>query len=101
MWLVKNHPELTDGQISRLVGSTTGTVSLIRKRSYWNFSNLRAKDPVILSLCTQEIFEKAIKKAERRIVREKKKLKEKEAKALEKASLEENNSKEISNEQDQ
>ena len=100
LWLVKNHPELTDGQISRLVGSTTGTVSLIRKRSYWNFSNLRAKDPVILSLCTQEIFEKAIKKAERRVVREKK-LKEKEAKALEKASLEENNSKEISNEQDQ
>ena len=53
LWLVKNFPELTDGQVSILVGSTKGTVSLIRKRSYWNFSNLKAKDPVILSLCTQ------------------------------------------------
>ena len=38
LWLCKNAPELTDGQISKLVGSTKGTVSLIRKRSYWNFS---------------------------------------------------------------
>ena len=40
LWLCKNASELTDGQISKLVGSTKGTVSLIRKRSYWNFSNL-------------------------------------------------------------
>ena len=72
LWLVKNHAELTDGQISRLVGSTAGTVSLIRKRSYWNFSNLKPKDPVILSLCTQDTFEKAIDKAKRRVEREKK-----------------------------
>jgi uncharacterized protein len=77
LWLCKNYPELTDGQISKLVGSTKGTVSLIRKRSYWNFSNLKARDPVILALCTQEIFEKALEKAKRRIEREKKaKLKE-------------------------
>ena len=57
-WLCKNAPELTDGQISKLVGSTKGTVSLIRKRSYWNFSNLKARDPVILALCTQETFQK-------------------------------------------
>jgi hypothetical protein len=38
LWLCKNASELTDGQISKLVGSTKGTVSLIRKRSYWNFS---------------------------------------------------------------
>jgi hypothetical protein len=72
LWLVKNYPELTDGQISKLVGSTKGTVSLIRKRSYWNFSNLRAKDPVILALCTQETFQKALDKASRRVEREKK-----------------------------
>ena len=72
LWLVKNYSELTDGQISKLVGSTKGTVSLIRKRSYWNFSNLKAKDPVILALCTQDSFEKALSKAKRRVEREKK-----------------------------
>ena len=59
LWMCKNTPELTDGQISKLVGSTKGTVSLIRKRSYWNFSNLKPRDPVILALCTQENFQKA------------------------------------------
>ena len=77
LWLCKNAPELTDGQISKLVGSTKGTVSLIRKRSYWNFSSLKARDPVILALCTQEIYQKALDKAKRRVEREKKaKLKE-------------------------
>ena len=74
LWLCKNAPELTDGQISKLVGSTKGTVSLIRKRSYWNFSNLKPRDPVILALCTQETFQKAWDKAKRRLEREKKKL---------------------------
>jgi len=72
LWLCKNATELTDGQISKLVGSTKGTVSLIRKRSYWNFSNLKPRDPVILALCTQDIFQKALDKAKRRIDREKK-----------------------------
>ena len=83
LWLCKNSPELTDGQISKLVGSTKGTVSLIRKRSYWNFSNLKPRDPVILSLCTQEIYQKALDKAKRRIEREKK-AKLREEKRLEK-----------------
>ena len=72
LWLCKNYSELTDGQISKLVGSTKGTVSLIRKRSYWNFSSLKPRDPVILSLCTQEIFENSLAKAKRRVEREKK-----------------------------
>ena len=77
LWLCKNAPELTDGQISKLVGSTKGTVSLIRKRSYWNFSSLKARDPVILALCTQQNFEKTLEKAKRRVEKEKKiKLKE-------------------------
>ena len=54
------------------MGSTKGTVSLIRKRSYWNFSNLKPRDPVILALCTQEAFEKSLDKAKRRVEREKK-----------------------------
>ena len=72
LWLCKNAAELTDGQISKLVGSTKNTVSLIRKRSYWNFSSLKPRDPVILALCTQETFQKSLEKAKRRVEREKK-----------------------------
>jgi hypothetical protein len=82
LWLLKNYSEFTDGQISKLVGSTKGTVLLIRKRSYWNFSNLKAKDPVILGLCSQDTFEKSLEKAKRRVEREKKaKIKEDKLKA--------------------
>ena len=87
LWLCKNASELTDGQISKLVGSTKGTVSLIRKRSYWNFSSLKARDPVILALCTQQTYEKALEKAKRRIEREKK-AKQKEEKLLKEKSNE-------------
>ena len=89
LWLCKNATELTDGQISKLVGSTKGTVSLIRKRSYWNFSNLKAKDPVILGLCSQEVFEKSLEKAKRRVEREKKaKIKQEKLKASQTQSAE-------------
>ena len=83
LWLVKNFSHLTDGQIAKMVGSTKGTVGLIRNRSYWNLSSLTAKDPVILGLCSQLQFEKAVEKADRRVKREKK-LKEKEQKLKEK-----------------
>ena len=83
LWLVKNFPQLSDRQIAKIVGSTKGTVALIRNRTYWNFSNLSAKDPVILNLCSQLQFEKAVGKADRRVKREKK-LKEKEKKLKEK-----------------
>ena len=86
LWLCKNASELTDGQISKLVGSTKGTVSLIRKRSYWNFSNLKPRDPVILALCTQEAFKKSIEKAKRRVERERK-AKIREEKKAQAASL--------------
>ena len=82
LWLLKNYPEFTNGQISKLVGSTKGTVSLIKKRNYWNFLNLQAKDPVILGLCAQSTFEKYLEKAKRRVEREKKaKIKEEKLKA--------------------
>ena len=96
LWLLKNFPQLSDGQIAKLVGSTKGTVSLIRNRTFWNFSNLTARDPVILGLCSQLNFEKAIGKANRKKEREKK-LKAKEQKLKEKEeSL--NNKEESSNE---
>ena len=83
LWLLKNYSEFTDGQIAKLVGSTKGTVSLIRKRSYWNFSNLKARDPVILGLCSQDIFKKSLEKAKRRVEREKKaKIKQEKLKAV-------------------
>jgi len=90
LWLCKNAAELTDGQISKLVGSTKGTVSLIRKRSYWNFSSLKPRDPVILALCTQETFQKALEKAKRRVEREKK-AKIREQKKLESQNQENEN----------
>ena len=89
LWLVKNFPEFTDGQVSILVGSTKGTVSLIRKRSYWNFSNLRAKDPVILGLCSQDVFENSLEKAKKKVEREKKaKVKAEKLKTSQEASTE-------------
>jgi|TARA_B110000881_G_C18418857_1_gene434880 hypothetical protein len=72
LWLCKNATELNDGQISKLVGSTKATVALIRKRSYWNFSSLKPRDPVILALCTQETYQKALDKGKRRVERQKK-----------------------------
>ena len=89
LWLVKNFSQLSDGQIAKLVGSTKNTVALIRNRTYWNLSNLTAKDPVILGLCSQLLFEKAVGKADRRVKRERK-LKEKEKKLKESQEIKEN-----------
>lgn len=53
LWLVKNHPELKDAQISRLVGTTKATIEQIRNRTHWNSATLAAMDPVMLGLCSQ------------------------------------------------
>ncbi len=53
LWLVKNHPELKDAAISRLVGTTKATIDQIRERKHWNMGNLAAMDPVALGLCSQ------------------------------------------------
>ena len=74
LWLIKNHPKLSDGQIGKLVGSTKNTVSLIKNNNYWNSSNLIPKDPVVASLCSQIDIENAVEKASRKIARERKKL---------------------------
>jgi hypothetical protein len=52
-WLVKFHPELSDGQISKLVGTTKPTILTIRNRTHWNISNIQPIDPVALGLCKQ------------------------------------------------
>ncbi|MGF9566315.1 DUF1013 domain-containing protein [Neorhizobium sp. JUb45] len=53
LWLVRNHPELKDTQISRLVGTTKSTIEQIRDRTHWNATNLTPMDPVTLGLCSQ------------------------------------------------
>ena len=72
MWLLKNHSILKDSQIAKLVGITKNSVTSIRNKSYWNYNNLNPKDPVALNLFTQKDLIEAVKKAERRIKREKK-----------------------------
>ena len=82
LWLAKNCPQLSDGQIVKLMGSTKNTVSSIRNKNYWNSSNLSPKDPVVSNLCTQIEIKNAIDKAERKIAK-KKKEEEKEKKNIE------------------
>ena len=62
-WIVKNHPEVKNSQISKLIGTTKDTIEKIRTRSHWNISNITANHPVLLSLCAQEDLENAIIKA--------------------------------------
>ena len=81
-WLLKNYPQLSDGQIGKLVGSTKNTVTLIRNKNYWNSSNLSPKDPVVSNLCSQIDIKNAVDKADRRVARNKKEL-ERENKKLE------------------
>ena len=72
LWLIKNYPQLSDGQIGKLVGSTKNTVSLIKKNKYWNSPNLTPKDPVVSNLCSQIDIKNAADKANRKIDRIKK-----------------------------
>lgn len=65
-WLVKFHPELSDGQISKLVGTTKPTIQSIRDRSHWNIANVTPVDPVALGLCKQGELDAAVAKAVRR-----------------------------------
>jgi len=53
LWLLRNHPELKDAQIMRLVGTTKHTLQAIRERTHWNSANLQPMDPVTLGLCSQ------------------------------------------------
>jgi hypothetical protein len=72
LWLLKQHSTLKDSQIAKLVGITKNSVVAIRNKSYWNFNNLIAKDPVAIGLFSQKELQEALEKAERRIKREKK-----------------------------
>ena len=71
LWLIKQHPILKDSQIAKLVGVTKNSVSAIRNKSYWNFNNLSAKDPVAMGLFSQKDLINAISKAEKKAEKEK------------------------------
>ena len=66
-WLLRNHPEISDGAICKLIGTTRNTIQAIRERSHWNISEIQPKDPVTLGLCSQReldaIVARAAKKA--------------------------------------
>lgn len=63
LWLVKFHPELSDGQIGKLVGTTKPTIQAIRERTHWNIANITPIDPVALGLCKQSELDAAVQKA--------------------------------------
>ena len=62
-WLIRNHPELKDSQIAKLVGSTKNMIVSIKTKSNWNMSNIRPHDPVGLGLCKQIDLDEALEKA--------------------------------------
>ena len=62
-WLVRNHPELSDSQISKLVGTTKPTIQSIRDKTHWNMAQIQPIDPVALGMCRQTELDEAVKKA--------------------------------------
>jgi uncharacterized protein len=66
LWLVKFHPELSDGAIGKLVGTTKPTILTIRERSHWNINNIQPIDPVALGLCKQSELDAAVQAAARK-----------------------------------
>ena len=62
-WIIRNHPEISDAQIGKLIGTTRNTINAIRERSHWNIQNIQAKDPVTLGLCSQRELDAAVARA--------------------------------------
>lgn len=59
-WLLRHHPELSDAQISRLLGTTKPTINSIRERTHWNTQNIKPQNPVTLGLCNEPDLQKAL-----------------------------------------
>ena len=66
-WIIRNHPEISDAQIGKLIGTTRNTINAIRDRSHWNIQNIQPKDPVTLGLCSQRELDAAVGKAAKRV----------------------------------
>jgi hypothetical protein len=64
-WILRNHPEVKDAQICKLIGTTKNTIQSIRERTHWNTPNIRPRDPVLLGLCSQSELNAAIERAQK------------------------------------
>ncbi|MBI1775239.1 MAG: DUF1013 domain-containing protein [Proteobacteria bacterium] len=62
-WLLKSHPELSDSQISKLLGTTKQTIAAVRDRTHWNSPNIRQRNPVALGLCSEADLNEAVQRA--------------------------------------
>ncbi|HAY73811.1 MAG TPA: hypothetical protein DCY31_08250 [Ruminococcaceae bacterium] len=62
-WILKHHPELSDAQIRKLLGTTNNSIDAIRNRTHWNMPNIKARNPVLLGLCTEIDLKKAVEVA--------------------------------------
>lgn len=62
-WIIRNHPEITDGAIGKLIGTTRTTIAAIRDRTHWNIANITPKDPVTLGLCSQRELDAVVARA--------------------------------------
>lgn len=62
-WMVRNHPEISDAQIGKLLGTTKTTIQSVRDRTHWNSANIQPQDPVGLGLCTQVDLDTIVRKA--------------------------------------
>ncbi|KWV91382.1 DUF1013 domain-containing protein [Erythrobacter sp. YT30] len=65
-WILRNHPEVSDAQISKLIGTTRNTIGAIKERTHWNIQNIQPKDPVTLGLCSQRELDAVVAKAAKR-----------------------------------
>jgi hypothetical protein len=63
LWMVRNHPEVSDAQISKLLGTTKSTIQSVRDRTHWNSQNITPQDPVGLGLCSQIDLDNLVRKA--------------------------------------
>ncbi len=66
-WILRNHPEVSDGAIGKLIGTTRTTIAAIRDRTHWNISNITPKDPVTLGLCSQRELDALVAKTAKKL----------------------------------
>ena len=65
--MLRNHPELPEAQIGKLLGTTKETIQKVRDRTHWNSTNIKPRDPVILGLCTQSALNAAVTAVQARL----------------------------------
>ena len=84
-WLVRHHPEVTDAQISKLIGTTKPTIKAIRERTHWKINTINPTDPVSLGLCSQTDLDTIVKKAAEKKAKELENIQGDEGQALQPA----------------